>query len=243
MIISKLKIFLLFLKTISSYGIVNSGKIFFFELTGLIFLRDLKSLSYDDDETSSYLETKKTDEYNVPYIPTPYYFLYLIKKMLFQLEIKKIRLIDIGCGYCRPAKYLAKKFELSFAGIELSQDIAKKVIDENKHLKYTCKSNEIILENLKFISKSKKDFIIRIPFIKGINTNENDIVQFAELISLLPYKPLEINILPYHDIAKMKYKKMGSFYDGSGMTPPGDLEIKNLEEIFKRYALEISLGG
>lgn len=118
-----------------------------------------------------------------------------------------------------------------------------KVIDEKKHLKYTGKSNEIILENLKFISKSKKDFIIRIPFIKGINTNENDIVQFAELISSLPHKPLEINILPYHDIAKMKYKKMGSFYDGNGMNPPGDLEIKNLEEIFKRYDLEMSLGG
>lgn len=172
MIISKLKIFLLFLKTISSYGIVNSGKIFFFELTGLIFLRDLKSLSYDDDETSSYLETKKTDEYNVPYIPTPYYFLYLIKKMLFQLEIKKIRLIDIGCGYCRPAKYLAKKFELSFAGIELSQDIAKKVIDENNE------KFKIYNFNLRDIKKTKSFFE------NNLKKNINNVIIISDTVEI-----------------------------------------------------------
>jgi len=118
-----------------------------------------------------------------------------------------------------------------------------KVVDEKKHLKYTGKSNGIIIENLKFLSKNKKDFIIRIPFIKGINTSYNDIVQFAELISLLPSKPLDINILPYHDIAKMKYQKMGSKYNDQGMEPPTDREIENLQNIFDRYNLEISLGG
>ena len=69
MIIRKIKIFLLFLKTVNSYGIINSTKIFFFELIGLIYLRDLQSLNYDDDDTSSYIDTKQTKKYNVPYIP------------------------------------------------------------------------------------------------------------------------------------------------------------------------------
>lgn len=118
-----------------------------------------------------------------------------------------------------------------------------KLVDEKKHLKYTSKSNGIIIENLKLLSKSNKDYIIRIPFIKGVNTSEEDIIQFAELISSLPYKPLEISILPYHNIAKMKYKKMGSNYNGNGMEPPTEFEIENLVEIFKEYNLEISLGG
>lgn len=118
-----------------------------------------------------------------------------------------------------------------------------KVVDDKKHLKYTGKSNEVIIENLKHLSKSNKDYIIRIPFIKGVNTSENDIIDFAELISSLPNKPLEISILPYHDIAKMKYKKMGSTYNDNGMEPPTDIDIENLVEIFKRYNLEISLGG
>lgn len=118
-----------------------------------------------------------------------------------------------------------------------------KVMDDIKHLKYTGKSNGIIIENLKLISKNNKDFIVRIPFIKGINTSERDIIQFAELISSLPHKPLETNILPYHDIAKMKYKKMGGIYINHGMMPPDDNELNNLERIFSKYNLEVTMGG
>ena len=43
-------------------------------------MQDLKSLNYNDDETSAYSDTKRSKKYDVPYIPTPYYLLYLIKK-------------------------------------------------------------------------------------------------------------------------------------------------------------------
>ena len=172
MITSKIKIFLLFLKTINSYGIVNSGKIFFFELIGLIFLRDLESLSYDDDETSSYLETKKTGEYNVPYIPTPYYFLYLIKKNLLASNIKKINLIDIGCGYCRPAKYFNTIFKLNFTGIELNKKIS------NKITKQKIKNFKIYNFNLR--NKKKTDIF----FKKNLKDCENNIIFISDTVEI-----------------------------------------------------------
>ena len=172
MITSKIKIFLLFLKTINCYGIVNSGKIFFFELIGLIFLRDLESLSYDDDETSSYLETKKTGEYNVPYIPTPYYFLYLIKKNLLASNIKKINLIDIGCGYCRPAKYFNTIFKLNFTGIELNKKIS------NKITKQKIKNFKIYNFNLR--NKKKTDIF----FKKNLKDCENNIIFISDTVEI-----------------------------------------------------------
>ena len=172
MITSKIKIFLLFLKTINSYGIVNSGKIFFFELIGLIFLRDLESLSYDDDETSSYLETKKTGEYNVPYIPTPYYFLYLIKKNLLASNIRKINLIDIGCGYCRPAKYFNTIFKLNFTGIELNKKIS------NKITKQKIKNFKIYNFNLR--NKKKTDIF----FKKNLKDCENNIIFISDTVEI-----------------------------------------------------------
>jgi hypothetical protein len=187
MITSKIKIFLLFLKTINSYGIVNSGKIFFFELIGLIFLRDLESLSYDDDETSSYLETKKTGEYNVPYIPTPYYFLYLIKKNLLASNIKKINLIDIGCGYCRPAKYFNTIFKLNFTGIELNKKIS------NKITKQKIKNFKIYNFNLR--NKKKTDLF----FKKNLKDFENNIILISDTV--------EINLIN-KVLNKLKKKKI-----------------------------------
>mgnify|MGYP005990687223 CR=1 FL=1 len=199
MITSKIKIFLLFLKTINCYGIVNSGKIFFFELIGLIFLRDLESLSYDDDETSSYLETKKTGEYNVPYIPTPYYFLYLIKKNLLASNIKKINFIDIGCGYCRPAKYLSKKFDLNFSGIELSKDITKKVMDE-KNINF-----KIYNFNLRDKKKTKSFFK------NNLKKNINNVIIISDTVEINQinkiFKSLDNHTKIILIFINVKYKK------------------------------------
>jgi len=168
----KLKILILFLSTIRSYGVFNSIKIFFFEVYGLIYLWDLRSLTFDDEKSSTYKDTKKRGQYDVPYIPTPFYFLYLIKKVLYQLNIKKFNLIDIGCGYCRPAKYLAKKFELSFAGIELSQDIAKKVIDENN------KKFNIYNFNLRDVKKTKSFFK------NNLKKNINNVIIISDTVEI-----------------------------------------------------------
>ena len=172
MIIRKIKIFLLFLKTINSYGVINSINIFFFELIGLIYLKDFQSLSYDDDSTSSYLDTKKTKKYNVPYIPTPYYFLYLIKNNLLKLSIKKINLIDIGCGYCRPAKYFDKKFKIKFAGIELSKIITKKVREKK------IKNFKIYNFNLRNIKKTN------LFFKKNLKSNINNIILISDTVEI-----------------------------------------------------------
>lgn len=199
MLSQKLKILILFLSTIKSYGVFNSIKIFFFEVCGLIYLWDLRSLTFDDEKSSPYIDSKKSGQYNVPYIPTPYYFLYLIKKMLFQFEIKKIRLIDIGCGYCRPAKYLAKKFELSFAGIELSQDIAKKVIDENNE------KFKIYNFNLRDIKKTKSFFK------NNLKKNINNVIIISDTVEINQinkiFKSLDNHTKIILIFINVKYKK------------------------------------
>ncbi|PLX10551.1 MAG: glycyl-radical enzyme activating protein [Marinilabiliales bacterium] len=118
-----------------------------------------------------------------------------------------------------------------------------KVVDQKKHIEFTGKSNKKIIENLNYLSDTGTDYIIRIPLIKGVNTSEKDFYQFAELINNLTYKPKEINILPYHDIAKMKYKKLGSSYDDEGLSAPTEDDISKMEEIFSQFNLEITVGG
>ncbi len=118
-----------------------------------------------------------------------------------------------------------------------------KVVDSEKHKKFTGQDNKIIISNLKYLSGINKEIIIRIPFIKGVNNSIKDINQMAELIASLPNKPLEVDILPYHDIAKMKYQKLGDNYDEGEMGSPDETDMKNLETIFNSKNIEFSIGG
>ena len=115
--------------------------------------------------------------------------------------------------------------------------------DSEKHRFFTGQSNEIIIQNIKLLSEAGKDFIIRIPFIKGVNNSIEDITKSAEFLSSLPKKPLEINVLEYHDIGKMKHEKLGSNYDYSTMQTPDNQDKQNISKIFKQYGLEIVFGG
>ena len=172
MINNKIKILFLFIKTITSYGIINSIKIIFFEIFGLIILRDVKSLSYNDENSSSYLDSKKLKKYNVPYIPTPYYFLYLIKNFLKTFNSNKINLIDIGCGYCRPAKYLSTKFNITFAGVELDTNISNEITKEkNKNFKIY----NFDLRNVKKTSSF---------FNKNIKINANNLLLLSDTVEI-----------------------------------------------------------
>ena len=172
MVNKKLKILQLYLSTINSYGIISSIKIFIFEILGLIFIKDLKSLNYDEEETSKYKDTKTSEKYDVPHIPTPYYFLYIIKKTLIKFHIKRFKLIDIGCGYCRPAKYLSKNFQLNFAGIELNQKIAKEVINES--------NRKFKIYNFN-IRNSKK---IKSFFKKNIKKNIDNVIIISDTVEI-----------------------------------------------------------
>lgn len=83
-----------------------------------------------------------------------------------------------------------------------------KIFDEAKHFKYTGKSNEIIKENFKYISKSGKSVIVRIPLIPGITDteeNKNAITKFIYGID----KRMPIEYISYNPLAENNYKRLG----------------------------------
>ena len=118
-----------------------------------------------------------------------------------------------------------------------------KVMDSEKHQKFTGVKNEKILENLKILAETGADIYIRIPFIKGVNTDEENIRQTAEYVASLkgPKKP--VSILPYHNIAIHKYAKLGQVYDGNELSEPTPEEIAVAIRIFSEYGIEAAVGG
>lgn len=141
------------------------------------------------------------------------------------------------CGYA-PTKTLlevAKHTDLFLYDLKL--------MDPVQHKNWTGKDNRLILENLKKLAEIGANINIRIPFIKNVNTDISEVTEMAEFIaSLHGTKPM-VNILPYHNIATGKYKKLELEYNQGEMDEPSEEEIQRSIEIFNSFGLETEIGG
>lgn len=139
-----------------------------------------------------------------------------------------------------------------FADIQTVLKVAKytdlflydlKLMDSDKHKKWTGVGNQLILENLKVLAETGANINIRIPLIKNVNTDEKTLKEMAEFIMNLPGKNPMVNLLPYHNIAANKYNKLGSKYNEFKMSEPSEAEQNQVIKIFKEFGIEAEIGG
>lgn len=118
-----------------------------------------------------------------------------------------------------------------------------KMMGAEKHKKWTGVSNEKILKNLEILAATGVVINIRIPLIKGVNDDDDNIHKSAEFIANLKGNPPIVNILPFHNIAAKKYEKLGVLYDKGIMDEPDVARQDEIIEIFKSYGLNAMIGG
>ncbi len=116
-----------------------------------------------------------------------------------------------------------------------------KLMDDEKHLEFTGMSNKLILENLKKVSEIHKNINLRMPIIEGVNGDEEHIIKTIEFIEGLNIS--KVNLLPYHDIAKHKYKKLGKVYEDDRMSKPSDEKMQKFKEMFENKGYKAKIGG
>ena len=109
-----------------------------------------------------------------------------------------------------------------------------KAVDSEIHKNFTGVSNNLILNNLTGLFARTANIRIRIPIIPGVNDTTAETRNIKKFLS--EYKPLEIELLPYHSMGEHKYDalnmKMTSF-----KTPPQSAIDKlklSYEEITKK---------
>ena len=126
-----------------------------------------------------------------------------------------------------------------------------KLMDTEKHRRYTGVGNELILQNIRLIAEAGHPFQIRIPLIEGINADEQNIEQTARFLNTLP-PPYgggagggAINLLPYHDVGKDKHLRMGSRYNPQGypMSTPTEESQQRCRQQLEAYGLHVVIGG
>lgn len=118
-----------------------------------------------------------------------------------------------------------------------------KMMNNERHKTFTGVGNEIILENLRTLAAIGASINIRIPLIKGVNDDDDNIDETIEFITSLPGEKRKINILPYHAVAAKKYEKLGGKYDEKNMTEPSEEEQERIIQLFKDNGLDAVIGG
>ncbi len=117
-----------------------------------------------------------------------------------------------------------------------------KIMDSERHKKYTGISNEIILENLKKLSSVHHNIFVRFPLIPGINDDYQNIKETGEFLSSL--KISQVNILPYHYIGIDKYRRLGRTYHlAATQKPPSEEKLSEVSAILSKFNLNVKLRG
>jgi len=116
-----------------------------------------------------------------------------------------------------------------------------KMMDDEKHRKYTGVSNKPILENFKKLTENGSNLLIRFAIIPGINDDEDNITKTAEFI--LSHGINQINLLPYHRAGIEKYKSLNKAYKIEKTQPPSDQDLRAIKEKLATLGLRVTIGG
>lgn len=113
-----------------------------------------------------------------------------------------------------------------------------KILDREKHKKYTGSDNDLILKNLKCIHDNyESEIYIRIPVIPGYNDGEEDLRASAEFIR--DFDPtLHVDLLPYHKFGIGKYEMLDMAYIPADVNAPSKEQKESYKKIFTDYGLD-----
>jgi len=116
-----------------------------------------------------------------------------------------------------------------------------KLMDNERHKKYTGVSNEIVLKNLEKLSSVHNNIFVRFPVIPGINDDYQNIKETGEFLSSL--KIAQVSLLPYHYIGIDKYRRLGMTYRLAGIQFPSEERLSEISVILSKFNLNVKLRG
>jgi pyruvate formate lyase activating enzyme len=117
-----------------------------------------------------------------------------------------------------------------------------KSMDDTKHIKFTGVSNSQILDNLKHLAKQRKEVIVRIPVIPGVNDDPAEIRASGSFVSSLG-NVREIHLLPYHTTGIEKYRRLGMRYEMHDTIPPSADDLRAIVNELRNYVSSVCIGG
>jgi pyruvate formate lyase activating enzyme len=117
-----------------------------------------------------------------------------------------------------------------------------KVMDSERHRRYTGVSNEVILSNLRALALQGSQIAVRMPLIPGVNDDDENLSQMCEFVASLAHPP-SVSLLPYHKAGIDKYAHLRRTCALPDTEPPSDERVEEIKATLQRFGLDVKLGG
>ncbi len=104
-----------------------------------------------------------------------------------------------------------------------------KHMDDATHKRLTGVSNRQILENIRMISR-ETDLILRYPLIPSCNDSDDNINATVDFVKTLGERFNRIDLLPYHELGAVTYRRLGRTYPLDGLKPLNDERLKAVRD-------------
>ena len=165
----------------------------------------------------------------------PFFQADFLLEVLTQCKNDYIHTAIDTCGHCN-TDVLLKAAQIADCFL---YDI--KFMDSGMHQKYCGVPNDLILKNLKCLSETKTNLLIRIPVIPSINDNLREMTEIFKFIKDFPNIET-VHLLPYHNVHSNKYKKLGKQYELSGISGENSPNMNAIEKLFSAK-FQTKVGG
>lgn len=138
------------------------------------------------------------------------------------------------CGFANQ-KVLAEILQY----VDLVLYDVKHMSDEH-HKQCTGVGNQVILENLAFLSKElEKPVIVRMPVIPGYNDSDENLHSMGRFLAEHVPTCLEVNLLAYHNMGEGKRELLEENSSIFSSHTPSDQEMEEYRNIIKSYGLVV----
>jgi pyruvate formate lyase activating enzyme len=113
-----------------------------------------------------------------------------------------------------------------------------KTADPDRHRRLTGVSNDRILDNLRRLARTGREFTVRIPLIPGLNDGPEEVGGMARVLKGLAHVP-PVELLPYHALGESKFRRMEQAYELSGLKPPTEEQVRVVADLIRKNGIQV----
>jgi pyruvate formate lyase activating enzyme len=117
-----------------------------------------------------------------------------------------------------------------------------KIMDAARHLEFTGLTNEMIHDNLRWLSGQDADVVIRFPLLPGINDDAENVRALGAFLAALARR-YPVDILPYHRLGLGKYASLGREPRLPDLAPPPREAVLEAVEDLRAFGLHVTVRG
>lgn len=116
-----------------------------------------------------------------------------------------------------------------------------KTLNDEEHKWFTGVSNRLIIQNIEWVLQNGYATRLRIPVVPGVNFNDHSLQAFIKYASNKPFD--SIDLLPFHSIASVKYKRLGMENAMKDVPSLSREALSDWKVAFEKENFNVNIGG